>query len=93
MNKLVKLLPALALVLGAFVALAFNMPGEFDPEYAQDPDNPEIWYDLSTVTPGPNTYECDDVQDICTRVLPSSSAAMKTSGEFIKNGTLPEVQP
>ncbi|SDD37954.1 hypothetical protein SAMN04488104_102718 [Algoriphagus faecimaris] len=93
MNKLMSKLPLLAFVLVAFAAFAFNMPGELDPEYAQDPDNQEIWYDLSSVTPGPNTYECDDVQDVCTRVLPSSSAAMKTSGEFIKNGTLPVVQP
>lgn len=91
MNKLRKLLPALALLLGA--GLAISQAGDLDPEFAQDPDNPAIWYDLSNVTPGPNTYECDDVPDVCTRVLPSSTSAMKTSGEFIKNGALPQVQP
>lgn len=91
MNKLRKLLPMLALALGA--SLAFTQAGDLDPEYAQDPDNPAIWYDLSAVTPGPNTFECDAAQDICTRVLPSTSATMKRSGEFIKNGVLPEVQP
>lgn len=91
MNKFVKLIPMLALVLGA--SLAFTQAGDLDPEFAQDPDNPAIWYDLSAVTPGPNTFECDEVEDICTRVLPSSSATMKRSGEFIKNGNLPVVEP
>lgn len=87
MNKLIKLLPAFALVLAATFAFAFSPAGA--PEYAQDSSNPSIWYDLTGITPGPSTYECDFSEDVCTRVLPNTSATMQKEGEFVKNGNLP----
>jgi len=91
MNKLINKLPLLAFVLAAFAAFAFSSPRT--PEYAQDTVNPSIWYDLTNVTPGPTTYVCDEVDDICTRAQPSTSAAMVEDGEFVKNGTLPIHNP
>lgn len=91
MNKLIKSLPALAMVLAATFAFAFSSPSS--PEYAQDQVNPSIWYDLTNVTPGPTTYDCDEVDDTCTRALPNDSAPMIAEGEFVKNGTLPIHNP
>ncbi|MEB2782675.1 hypothetical protein U3A58_19965 [Algoriphagus sp. C2-6-M1] len=91
MNTLIKRLPIMAFVLAAFAAFAFSSPSA--PQYAQDSSDPGIWYDLTNVTPSSTTYECDDVEDICTRVLPNSSAAMVAEGEFVKKGTLPIHNP
>lgn len=91
MNTLIKRLPAFAFVLAAFAAFAFSSPAA--PEYAQDSSDPEIWYDLTNVTPSSTTYECDDVVDICTRALPNDSAPMVDNGEFVKKGTLPIHNP
>ena len=81
----------MAFALAAFAAFAFSSPSA--PQYAQDSSNPSIWYDLTNVTPSNTTYECDDVEEICTRVLPNSSAAMVAEGEFVKKGSLPIHNP
>ena len=91
MNKLEGKLPLIAFVVAAFAAVAFTSP--VAPEFAQDPSNPSIWYDLTNVTPSSTTYECDDEEDICTRVLPNSSATMVAEGEFVKKGNLPIHNP
>jgi hypothetical protein len=91
MNKLINKLPLLAFVLAAFAALAFSSPRV--PEYAQDPVNPSIWYDLTNTNPSGTTYECDAVEDVCTRILPSTSADMVAEGEFVKHGSLPIYNP
>lgn len=90
MNTLVKRLPLFAFILAAFAAFAFT-PLDDVPEYAQDPIDSNIWYDLTEEDPGPGTYNCDQTSAICTRELPSPSAAMVTSGVFTKNGDLPIV--
>ena len=56
MNKLAKLLPALALVLGAFAAVAFTSPQSLTGEFGEENG---IWYDVTNTDPGPDTYECN----------------------------------
>ncbi|WP_026947142.1 DUF6520 family protein [Algoriphagus marincola] len=95
MNKLRKLLPALALMLGASLAMAMNFAHNPEERYAEDPaPGVEIWYDLTDVTPGPNTYECNEsVQETCSFEDPMSTSQEVEQGEFIKNGSLPLAQP
>ncbi|SFT96309.1 hypothetical protein SAMN04489724_3004 [Algoriphagus locisalis] len=93
MKKLEGKLPLLAFVVAAFAAVAFTSPKDLDPEYAQDPTNPAIWYDLSNETPGDDTYRCNlQVTDVCTRSLPDDMAPAKKNGEFVINGELEEVE-
>lgn len=61
MNKLAKLLPALALVLGATLAFAFSPKGDTTSQYGQDSGQ---WIDVTGVTPGPTTYTCDATVDM-----------------------------
>jgi hypothetical protein len=82
MNKLINKLPLLAFVLAAFAAVAFTSPETG--EYAQDPDNPSIWYDLSEVDPGPETYECNNTGN-CLRDAPSTSGTVIANGMFVKH--------
>lgn len=91
MNTLIKKLPLLAFLLAAFAAVAFTSPR--GPEFAQDPVNPSIWYDLTNVTPSSSTYECDDVEQVCTRLQPNSGSAMVAEGLFVKYGNLPIANP
>lgn len=95
MNKLKKLLPALALVLGATLAMAMNFADSPVERYAEDPaSGPQIWYDLTDVDPGPQTYECDELVSVtCSFEEPNMSSDPIEDGEFIKNGNLPIAQP
>lgn len=95
MSKFRKLLPALALVLGATLAMAMNFADNPEERYAEDPaPGTEIWYDLTDVTPGSNTYECNEsVLETCSHVDPMFTSAEVEEGEFIKNGSLPLAQP
>ncbi|SFT46134.1 hypothetical protein SAMN04489724_0850 [Algoriphagus locisalis] len=87
MNKVKGYLPLIAFVFAAFAAFAFT-PLDDVPEYAQDPVESDIWYDLTEEDPGPGTYNCDQTSAICTRELPSPTADMVSSGVFTKNGEL-----
>jgi hypothetical protein len=91
MNTLMKRLPLLALVLAAFAAVAFTSP--MAPEYAQDPVTPSIWYDLTEVDPGPNTYDCNGEEIICTRNQAGTHGNMVKEGQFEKLGPLPVYNP
>ncbi len=91
MNKLSRILPAFALVLGATLAMAMNFANNPVERYAEDPGpGPEIWYDLTDVDPGDDTYDCDiNISTICSRVAPMSSATQVEPGQFVVNGELP----
>ncbi|WP_074224467.1 DUF6520 family protein [Algoriphagus halophilus] len=60
MNKLMKSLPALALVLAATFAFAFSPKGESLSQFGEDSGQ---WIDVTGVTPGPSTYTCDAAVD------------------------------
>ena len=95
MNKLNKLLPALALVLGVTMAMAMNFAADPTERYAQDPD-PEIdtWYELTDIDPGMATYLCNTGPTVtCSRDLPDESGNQVEAGVFVKIGNLPEAQP
>lgn len=95
MNKLSKLLPALALVLGATLAMAMNFADNPTERYAEDPaPGTEVWYDLTDITPGPSTYQCDEeVDETCSHMDANFSSNEVEAGEFIKNGSLPLATP
>ncbi|MBN7817771.1 hypothetical protein [Algoriphagus pacificus] len=57
MNKLSKLLPALALVLGAFAAVAFTSPQPATGEYGL---SGSVWYDVTGINPDEDTYVCNE---------------------------------
>lgn len=82
MNKLKGALPIIAFVFAAFAAVAFTSPAA--PEYAQDPSNPSVWYDLSEIDPGPETYECNNTGN-CLRSAPNTSAPVIANGMFVKH--------
>ncbi|WP_026968195.1 hypothetical protein [Algoriphagus terrigena] len=92
MNRISKLLPALALLLGATLAMAMNFPGNPTERYAKDP-SAEIWYDLTGITPGGSTYHCDVISGTCSREEPMTGADQVENGTFVKNGNLPVVNP
>ena len=56
MNKLSKLLPALALVLGATFAVAFSFPKTQTGMFGLDGTT---WYDVTETDPDEDTYVCD----------------------------------
>ncbi|MBN7816913.1 DUF6520 family protein [Algoriphagus pacificus] len=91
MKSIKNLLPALALVLGASMAMAMNFANNPTERYAEDPaPGTEVWYDLTDITPGPSTYQCDEeVDQTCSHMDPNSSSNEVEEGEFIKNGSLP----
>lgn len=82
MNKLIKLFPMLAMVLGAGFAMSFSGP-QSGPEYGLDGSQ---WRNVTGVDPGPTTYECDEALTVCTRNAPNSSAPMVKDGIFIYHG-------
>lgn len=57
MNKLSKLLPAFAMVLGAFAAFAFTSPPSSTGEYGLAGG---VWYDVTSTNPDEDTYVCDE---------------------------------
>ncbi|MFL0682779.1 MAG: hypothetical protein ACJLTB_06025 [Algoriphagus aquaeductus] len=56
MNKFLKLLPALALVLAAAFAVAFSFPKTQTGMFGKDGT---IWYDVTETEPDNDTYLCD----------------------------------
>lgn len=82
MNKLSKLLPVLALALGAFGAVAFTPPSSQSAEYGYDGQS---WINVTGLDPGPETYQCDEDPQVCTRQAPNSSANPVKTGLFINN--------
>jgi hypothetical protein len=82
MNKLLKLLPAFALVLAASFAFGFSSPTN-GPEYGLDGSQ---WKEVTGLIPGPDTYECNLSSQVCTRSAPNSTAPMVKQGVFIFNG-------
>lgn len=90
MNKLNKLLPALALVLGAMMAMAMNFADDPTVRYAEDPaPGPEIWYNLQGVTPGTETYLCNTNNEvICSYESPDKDSDPVEPGVFVIKGEL-----
>ncbi|MEP0713604.1 DUF6520 family protein [Algoriphagus sp.] len=87
MKSLKNLLPALGLVLGATMAMAMNFAEPAAGEYRPAPN--DEWYDLTNVTPGPTTYECNGSSEVCTYGDPDDQSAPVKMGIFQKNGALP----
>ncbi|WP_026954990.1 hypothetical protein [Algoriphagus vanfongensis] len=80
MNKLSKLLPALALVLGATLAMAMNFANPMANQlYAEDPENPGEFINVTTWQPGVD-YDCDSSGD-CLYDAPNGTVVQ--SGTFI----------
>ncbi|MBA4300492.1 MAG: hypothetical protein C0433_10385 [Cyclobacterium sp.] len=63
MNKFLKLLPALALVLGATLAMAMNFANPVPSQmFARNPQNPTQFIEVTHWVPGED-YECEDTGD------------------------------
>lgn len=78
MNKFQKLLPALALVLGATFAMAMNFAEPLPNQvFARDPQNPSQFIDVTTWEPGED-YACVDSGD-CLYDAPN--------GNVVEDGT------
>ena len=88
MKSIRNLLPALGLVFGATLAMAMNFPIDPTERYAKDPSSP-TWYNLTGITPGPSTYQCNASSNICSHEDPMSSAPEVEDGTFVKRGSLP----
>ena len=73
------------LVLGlvAFGTFAFTPPKSNTGLFAQDPETPSIWYDLTEVEPGDETYRCIGTGD-CLRDEPSENGSVEQNGMFVK---------
>ncbi|WP_339880592.1 DUF6520 family protein [uncultured Algoriphagus sp.] len=82
MNKLAKLLPALAMVLGATFAFGFSPATPQTSEYGLSGSN---WINVTGLTPGPSTYQCNSASQVCTRQTPNSSGNPVKSGIFVNN--------
>ncbi len=80
MNNLIKRLPAFAFVLAAFAAFAFTPA--VSPEYGFDGEN---WIEVTELTPGPMTYQCNGSSQVCTREAPNSTAPQVKPGIFVNN--------
>ncbi len=80
MNKTLKFLPALAMVLAAGLAFGFS-PAQTS-EHGYDGQN---WIDVTGLTPGPDTYQCNTSTVVCTREAPNQSAPPVKSGIFVNN--------
>ncbi|WP_339870406.1 DUF6520 family protein [uncultured Algoriphagus sp.] len=95
MKSIKKMLPALGLVLGATLAMAMNFANNPTERYAEDPaSGTEVWYDLTDITPGPTTYQCDEeVDETCSHMDSNFLSNEVEEGEFIKNGSLPLATP
>ncbi|HAS58282.1 MAG TPA: hypothetical protein DEQ87_17720 [Algoriphagus sp.] len=80
MNKLAKLLPALALVLGATLAMAMNFANPQPMQvFAEDPENPGQFIDVTSLEPGVD-YICDQTGD-CLYDAPNGNVVQQ--GTFI----------
>jgi hypothetical protein len=80
MIKFLKLLPALALVLAATFAFAFG-PKQVS-EHGYDGQN---WINVTGLTPGPSTYQCNESTVTCTRQAANPSAPQVKPGIFVNN--------
>ena len=90
MKSIKTLLPALGLVLGATLAMAMNFAEPTFVEQYRPVGGPSTeWYDLTNVTPGPNTYQCNASSITCTYSEPDTDSPMVEPGIFQKNGDLP----
>ncbi|MEB2777322.1 DUF6520 family protein [Algoriphagus sp. D3-2-R+10] len=88
MNKLIKSLPALALVLAATFAFAF---GPKDLAMNQYGEATGQWYNVTGITPGPSTYTCDQLTDAeCLHDAVNGNPINPDEDKvFVKRGTLP----
>lgn len=86
--------------LAAVAAFAFTQPiNPNTDQYAQDPDT-GIWYNLTGIAPGSNTYFCDEAPDqVCRVDSPDESGMPIDSNEIdrqldVRNpANLVQVQP
>lgn len=80
MSKLTKTLPALAMVLGATLAMAMNFANPMpDQLFAEDPENPGEFINVTSLQPGVD-YECDLTGD-CLYDAPNGNVVQQ--GTFI----------
>ena len=95
MKSIKNMLPALGLVLGATMAMAMNFAENPTERYAEDPaPGAEIWYDLTGITPGGSTYQCNmSISEVCSHEEDNFSSPQVETGKFVKNGTLPLATP
>ena len=80
MNNLIKRLPLFAFILAAFGAFAFSSPPT--PEYGL---SGSTWINVTGLTPGPTTYQCNQDPQACTREAPSPSSPVVKTGIFKNN--------
>ncbi|PZX57606.1 hypothetical protein LV84_01734 [Algoriphagus ratkowskyi] len=81
MKTLFKRLPAFAFVLAAFAAFAFTSPQVS--EWGQIDET--TFVNVTGLTPGPSTYQCDSDPQACTRSAANDSAPVIKQGLFINN--------
>ncbi|MCH7410692.1 hypothetical protein MM239_14890 [Belliella sp. DSM 111904] len=91
------MLPALGLVLGATMALAFSLPQiEDEPRYGT-PDNGVTWYDVTEVDHGgsANQFQCDsEVSATCLYSEPDLDfPILGESGNFAPGSQLTPIPP
>lgn len=93
MKRLKNLLPALALVFGATLAMAMNFAENPTVRFAEDPIT-NNWYNLTGITPGPSTYVCNfSPSEICSHEDDTSTSPQVEAGDFVKKGSLPLATP
>ncbi|WP_339708310.1 DUF6520 family protein [Algoriphagus aquimarinus] len=80
MNKIAGKLPIIAFVFAAFAAFAFTSPQVS--EYGLSGSN---WINVTGLTPGPTTYQCNSDPQACTRQEPNLSAPVVKTGIFVNN--------
>ena len=81
MVKSLKMLPALAMVLAATLAFGFTPNTPPTPEHGYD----GAWIEVTGLTPGASTYQCDADPQACTRKAPNSTAQVVKTGIFVNN--------
>lgn len=84
MKNVKGILPIIAFVFSAFIAVAFSGPKDLQPEYGLDGST---WRNVQGLTPGVE-YECNLApEQVCTRSAPNPSAPMVKPGiiEFLDN--------
>ena len=81
MNTLIKRLPLFAFILTAFAAVAFTSPQS--EEWGQVDE--DTFINVTNLTPGPLTYQCNGSSGACTRSSDDPTAPVIKPGVFQNN--------
>lgn len=92
MKSIKTLLPALGLVFGATLAMAMNFAEPSAVAKYHPSEEPNEWFDLTNVTPGPSTYQCNGSTEECTYSEPDTDSTPVEMGVFQQNGALPIIE-